>query len=146
MIKRFKDYYNKSQQVRELVINDLLKYYSCKFTELVDEKKIKEFLIELFEPGRVVEINCKYCISMKNGVVHYENFDKTHKGVVRGIGYGFDNILKYVITLDLYLKKIKHTHRVRCDLPVKIYGKLPEHLEKVITEIDITNQEKKYNI
>jgi hypothetical protein len=106
---------------------------------------IKEFLDELLFK-KVIKFECEKCLQLDNryGAETTMHVNRTHKGLVRGFGYGFDSTDKIYLTLTL--NRIKYKHVVDVNKPITVYGDIPSHLMKIIEATKILADTKKYNI
>lgn len=123
-----------------LIIDDIIDYFNS------DNDRIHNFIFSLFIFNHnVVEFECKKCKAEINGATTYINSHKNHKGIVCGIGYGFDKDSKQLY-LSLTLKRIKYDHDVNTEYPIIIHGCLSDEIRTQIQEINMIAHSKKYNL
>ena len=145
MITQFKIFENNDTEI-SFIINDLIPYFQDK-VELWElpfiDQNILEFLQELIKDFRIVKFNCEHCINEKYGATSYINSHQTHKGKVRGYGFGmYDN----KIHLTLHLDRIKYVHTVNTNEPIIIYDEIPQKLKDIIDDVNLLSNAKKYNL
>lgn len=142
MITNFKIFENIDNETT-FILNDLIDYYTTD-DKKIDTDSLKEFISFLFR-WPIVKFYCKHCTDDINGVTHYIHSKKTHKGKVRGGGYGFneDNSELY---FSLKLNRIKYTHEVDTSKPITIYGNINPIYLNIIDEINAKRDSNKYNL
>ena len=94
----------------------------------------------------IVEFDCLKCLkNNEHGWGETQMWSgKHHKGLVRGIGYGYNFDDK--IHLTLTLNRIKYNHNVDVNKPIIVYGDIPDDLYKIIDETNMMANSKKYNL
>ena len=139
MIKNFKLFENTENRVT-IVLNDIVNYFNS------DEGSIREFIFNLFNyNNNIIEFDCKRCTEMVNGTTNFRHINSHHKGVIKSIGYGFDENDKK-IHLSLGLKRIKYDHEVDTDSPMTIFGNIDNDIKNIISEVNIKREANKFNI
>ena len=137
MITNFKIYENQNVETT-FIINDVIDYFNA------EEELIKEFLFEIIKFHNLVKFHCEVCEDYDiNGVRNNMHYNKIHKGIICGYGYGFSDI---GLHLTLHLKRIKYSHEININLPFTIYGELPNDIKKVIGEMNMRRDANKYNL
>jgi hypothetical protein len=139
MITEFKIFENSEDKVT-LVLNDIIDYFNCV------EDSIRNFIFKLLDyNNNIIEFECAKCTDMVNGVTHFININRHHKGILRGRGYGF-NYDEKRIYLALNLKRIKYYHDVDTNLPMTIYGNIPNDIKNIINDLNLIRSAKNFNI
>lgn len=146
MIKKFEKYKRefkyrpiyRKPAYKSLSINNIVKYF------WKQPKKIEKFIIELLT-DRTIEFHCIHCTDNINGVTNFINSKQKHKGIVNGVGFGFDDEEnKAYVTVTL--QRHKHDHIVDTKQKINVFGYLTEEQREIIDKIDQINQMKKYNL
>jgi len=144
MIIKFKIFENIEKQT-SFIINDLVPYFE-ENTELVlipwIDDDISTFLTKLLL-NRYVKIECEKCEDIEHN--YYKYFNKSHKGKVRGISFGFDHSTDKIY-LTLELNRIRHKHIVNIYKPIIVYGDIPNDLDEIIDGTNLLSNTKKYNL
>ena len=144
MITQFKIFEDNNIET-SFIINDLIPYCHDKVElwgyPFVDDNILE--IEELFKNFRTVKFDCEHCTTDINGATSYINSNKSHKGKVRGYGFGLsDSRIHLTLTLD----RIKYRHNVNTDEPIIIYGEISQKLKDIIDEVNLLSNAKKYNI
>ena len=82
----------------------------------------------------------------KDVIVFFDGRYKTHKGTIRGIGYGFSEFGDKEIFLTLAFKRIKYDHEIDTHQPIIVYGFIPNETQNIINDINIKRHANKYNL
>jgi len=140
MITEFKIFENSEDKIT-IILNDVIDYFDG------DDDSIRNFIFKLldYNDNNIVEFDCKKCTMMINGVTNFMHSNKHHKGVIRGRSYGFSNEFHYIY-LTIILKRIKYDHDVDTNSPTTIYGYVPDEIKKIVNDINIKREAKKFNI
>ena len=145
MIIYFKIFENENKSI-SFIPNDLIPYFKDKVEFFMLPwigDKIKEFLNNLLI-NRVVEFDCNKCLEFDRKYYRTTWYNKKHKGLVRGIGYGYNNEDKIYLTLTL--NRIKYDHNVNVNNPITVYGNISDDLLEIIEGANLLSNSKKYNL
>lgn len=150
MITNFKKFETNNNNI-SFIPNDLVIYYENK-VDLVDLPFIRDYVKKFFQKfliGCNIHFYCIECTSNNKNdwysSILYNN--KEHKGIVKGYGLGINNIKKpATLNLSVTLKNIRHEHLINTYKPITIYSDLPDNILKIIEEINLINNTKKYNL
>jgi len=150
MITNFKMF--EKQEVDEsikhtIILDDMIDYYMQKYKENYCKSGIREFLFSLVYQNNVkFEFFCRKCtFTDDNGATNFADANKSHKGVVNGTGYGFNNDIM-TIFLNFRLSRIRYDHAVDTSKPLTIFGKISKDLEDIIDDVNMISDTKKYNL
>ena len=146
MITKFKTYENENKSI-SFIPNDLIPYFEDKvdlFLVPFIGDDINKFLSDLLM-NRMVEFDCKSCMSDEDDVIRTKHFDRQHKGVVKGVSSGL-SWGKENVSLTLTLNRIRYTHNVNTKKPIIVYGDISKDLLEIIEGINILSNTKKYNL
>lgn len=147
MIIDFKIFENENKSI-SFILNDLIPYFEDKVELWMSPwigDEIKDFLNNLLM-NRVVKFDCNKCLEFD---IKYDSttakwYNKTHKGLVKGIGYGYNN--KNKIYLTLTLNRIKYNHNVNVNNSITVYGDISDDLLEIIEGVNLLSNSKKYNL
>lgn len=134
-----------------IILNDLVRYYEYNL-DLVMLPFIYDDIKDFFDDfllGCKVEFHCKKCVAdpMNGWGVYTKWKNKTHKGIIREYSTGMNyNTVPSSLDLTLTLNRIRHEHIVDTNKPITIYGKLPDDILKIIDDVNIISNTKKFNI
>lgn len=147
MITNFKIFENENKSI-SFISNELVPYYE-EITDIVMSpwigQDIGEFLEKLLME-KIVEFSCLKCLEEnKHGwgdTIRWTG--KKHKGLVRGVGYGYNYDDKIYLTLTL--NRVKYSHNVDPNKPITVYGDIPDKLLGIINGTNMLSNMNKYNL
>ena len=143
MITKYKLYENKETTV-SFIPNDLIPYFEDK-VDLIMLPWIGDDIKNLFNKilmDSYVEFSCERC--REKGTYNTKHTNKTHKGFIRGWGFGYNYDNK--VNLTLMLNRIRHDHLVDCNKSLTLKGNFSDVELKIINNVNMLSDMKKYNL
>ncbi|MCK9416126.1 hypothetical protein M0Q97_05660 [Candidatus Dojkabacteria bacterium] len=131
--------FEESEQKHYVIIDDIVKHNN--HSEIV----AYNFITDLMNNKNIIAFNCKNCTTEINGSNTFINSHKTHKGIINGFGYGYNEYSNQV-NIEIVLKRIKYNHNMDTSLPMCIFGELSKENLKLIKDTNTIIKAKKYNL
>lgn len=139
MIKKFENFKDDEKR-QEILFDDLIEY-----TKPDSSIRIYNFIEDVWKNGNIVEFQCNNCVDDDHHIMQFMYSNKTHKGVIRGFGFGYDEYLEQV-SISINLKRIKYKHEINTKTPFIIYGDLPDNIQKIVDDVKIQHDAKKFKL